>query len=209
VKMLKKGDSAPVFATISLSGRNVRVPTGESWTFVSFLRYASCPMCNLRVRELTGRNADLESRGITWIAVMHSPFKRLERHLRTDAREHAVADPRRELYELYGVGRSWIGVLKSMLLPSFYLRFVQASALGFWGGAIDDSFHSMPADFLVDPAGRIQLVHYGTHIGDHTRVSAVLDVVDDAKTGNASATPLSSPSSDSPVPRGAPVPSIR
>jgi peroxiredoxin len=130
----------------------IQVPAAGSWMLVSFLRYASCPMCNLRVRELTLATAELASHRIGWVAVFHSPRRRLERHVRGDALRHTIADPHRGLYALYGVGHSWSGLLMSMLVPSFYWRFLRASTLGYWGGAIDDSFHSMPADFLVSPA---------------------------------------------------------
>jgi hypothetical protein len=130
-------------------------------------------MCNLRVRELNLASAELESRQITWIAVFHSPVERLERHFGEEARRHIIADPRQELYARYGIQRSWLGMVLSMLVPSFYWRYLRATVLGYWGGAIDSSFHSMPADFLISPDGRIQLVHYGKHIGDHLALSAV------------------------------------
>jgi peroxiredoxin len=175
VKALRFGDAAPSFETVALDGTTLRVPTAGSWILISFLRYASCPMCNLRVRELVLRTAELESHRITWVAVFHSPPKRLTRHLHGDALRHVVADPRRALYERYGVGRSWWGILVSLLVPSFYLRFLRAGALGYWGGAIDDSFHSMPADFLVSPDGLIRLAHYGRHIGDHAHVPSIVN----------------------------------
>ena len=176
-KPLMPGDAAPRLETAALDGTMVRVPAERSWLLISFLRYASCPMCNLRVHELTLRTAELGSHGITWVAVFHSPRRRLERHLRGDALRHTIADPHRDLYERYGVGRSWWGLLLSMLIPSFYWRFLRATALGYIGGAIDHSLHTMPADFLVSPDGRIRLAHYGRHIGDHAHVSAVLEAV--------------------------------
>jgi hypothetical protein len=94
--------------------------------------------------------------------------------VRADTQAHVVADPGRELYARYGVGRSWRGLLMSMLVPSFYWRFLRATALGFWGGAVDDSMHTMPADFLVSPDGVIRLAHYGRHIGDHVPISRVV-----------------------------------
>jgi peroxiredoxin len=169
----KAGDLAPGFETVALDGTRIQVPV-SSWTLISFLRYASCPMCNLRVRELTRATAELESRQVTWIAVFHSPAERLERHFGGSARRHIVADPHKELYARYGIERSWWGMLITLLVPSFYWRFLRASALGYWGGAIDGGFHSMPADFLVSPDGLICRAHYGKHIGDHLHTSDVM-----------------------------------
>ena len=169
---LKPGDVAPPIETHTLDGAPIYVPSG-SWTLLSFLRYASCPMCNLRVRELTQSTAELGSRQVRWIAVFHSSSERLTRHYTGDARQHIVADPRKELFAKYRTERSWLGMLLSMLAPSFYWRFLRATVFGYWGGAIDSSFHSMPADFLISPDGRITLAHYGTHIGDHLAGAAV------------------------------------
>lgn len=177
MKTLACGDAVPDFEAAALDGTVIRVPAEGSWTLISFLRYASCPMCNLRVRELTLGTTELASHGVAWVAVFHSPRRRLERHLRGAAPRHTVADPHRSLYGLYGVGHSWLGMVRSMLVPSFYWRFLRASALGYWGGAIDDSLHSMPADFLVSPDGRIRLAYYGRHIGDHLSISSVTDAV--------------------------------
>lgn len=177
MRALRPGDTAPSFETVALDGTTIQVPAEGSWTLISFLRYASCPMCNLRVRELTLGTTELESHRVSWVAVFHSPPGRLERHVHGDARRHVVADPQRELYGMYGVKRSWSGMLVTMLVPSFYWRFLRAVALGYWGGAVDNGFHSMPADFLVSPDGMIRLTRYGRHIGDHSHVSSVLDVV--------------------------------
>lgn len=174
---LQQGDNAPVFEATTLDRSIIKVPTGESWVLISFLRYASCPMCNLRVRELSRATAELEARNVTWVAMFHSPAARLERHFHGDALRHIVADPGRRLYELFGVGRSWWGMVVTMLAPSFYWRFIRASAFGYWGGLIDDSFHSMPADFLVSPNGEILVVRYGKHIGDHLDLDSIAAVI--------------------------------
>jgi peroxiredoxin len=172
MKRLRRGDAAPHFDSVTLDGAPIHAPAAE-WMLLSFLRYASCPMCNLRVRELSNTAAELESRGIRWVAVFHSPASRLERYFSGTKRQHIVADPHKEFYARYGCERSWFGLLLSVLVPSFWWRFVQATVLGYWGGAIDNSFHSMPADFLIAPDGRIRIAHYGKHIGDHVPVADV------------------------------------
>ena len=177
---LVRGGTAPVFDTVALDGTLVSVPASGAWTLLSFLRYASCPMCNLRVRELRLRDQELKSAGVTWLAVFHSPSRRLMRYFSTEVRSHVVADPGRVLYARFDVGYSWWRTLASVLVPTFFWRLLKATAFGYWGGAIDHSIHSMPADFLVSPTGAIRLVHYGRHIGDHVAVSDVLTaLVDD------------------------------
>ena len=43
---------------------------------------------------------------------------------------------------------------------------------GFWGG-VDWQMGKMPADFLIEPDGRIVKAHYGHDIGDHLPVTDV------------------------------------
>lgn len=49
---------------------------------------------------------------------------------------------------------------------AFLWDWIRDMRHGFWGGA-DPQMATMPADFLVGPDGRLQLVHYGRTIGDH------------------------------------------
>jgi peroxiredoxin len=169
---------APVVEATTLDGTHVRLPKAGEWTLLSFLRYASCPMCNLRVRELGHRREEFGAANVAWFAVFHSPERRLKRFMPADVWPHIVPDDGRTLYRTYGAERSWSGLLLSMLVPSFYWRFAKTLAYGYWGGAIDHAFHSMPADFLVSPDGFLRVARYGKHIGDHLDVSAVLEVAD-------------------------------
>jgi hypothetical protein len=134
-------------------------------------------MCNLRLRELQRHREDLESAFIEPVVFFHSPDWRLKRHVPEDGRDRVVPDPLWRAYGAYAVERSWTGLLVSMLLPSFYWRFAQAMVHGFWGGAVDNAIHFMPADFLIAPDGRVQVSHYGKHIGDHLALPEVLAAV--------------------------------
>ena len=178
---LAAGAPAPTLTVTTLDGQHVRIPEKGRWTLLCFLRYASCPMCNLRVRELSRSATELESAGISWLAVFHSPEKRLEKHLPPATWSHVIPDNERRLSLQYRTRRSWAGMLFSVFVPSFYWRFAQTLRHGYWGGAVDHAFHSMPADFVVSPDGVIQLAHYGRHIGDHVSVAQVLHAVREGK----------------------------
>src|SRR5688572_2113222 len=145
---------------------------------LSFLRYASCPMCNLRVHELRSAYPALRARGVELAVVFHSPARSILRHLgKQDAPFPLIADPGRRLYALYGVERSWARLAMSVVRPSFLVAAVKATALGYWGGRVDGEWARMPADFLIGPGGRVLVAHYGAHLGDHLPVSEALDRV--------------------------------
>ena len=175
---LRVGNPAPTFDATTLDGSRSRRPRDGAWTLLSFLRYASCPMCNLRARELRSSHEAFAAANVDWFTVFHSPEHRLRGHMPRDGWPHVIADPDMRIYALYLTKRSWVGLLKSLLAPSFYWRFARTVALGYWGGMIDRSIHTMPADFLVSPDGILRLVHYGVHIGDHLSVASILGTVD-------------------------------
>jgi thioredoxin-dependent peroxiredoxin len=170
------GNPAPAIAERALDGTDIHVPEGGRWTLLSFLRYGSCPMCNLRMRELAARLPELETSGIEVVIVLHSPEARALRYAPQTLRSHVIADPTRHLYVRYGVTPSWAKLLWSFVLPSFYLAFVKATVLRFWGGPIDGTYAMIPADFLIAPDGRVRLARYGKHIGDHASVPDVIDM---------------------------------
>jgi len=175
MRVLAAGDRAPEMIATALDGTKVRLPLAGTWTLLSFLRYASCPMCHLRVRELRLAREDFEHEQLGWFAVFHSPVSRLKRHMPEEVWAHVIPDAQRTLSDSYETRHSWTGLLLSVLVPSFWWRFIRAAALGYWGGAIDHSFHSMPADFVISPDGMIRAVHYGRHIGDHLTVASVME----------------------------------
>jgi peroxiredoxin Q/BCP len=155
---------------------SLEVATGTHVLLV-FLRYASCPMCLLHVRELQQRYAELRSAGIEVIAVFHSPPRRIARHAgRLGLPFPVVADPSFALYARYGVGSSWIGLTASAFMPSLYVAFAHAMRSGFWGGAIDGEAARMPADFLISSEGTVCAAHYGRTIGDHLSLDEVLQI---------------------------------
>ena len=172
------GANAPHWSAANLLGESVPVPSTSGWTLLSFLRYASCPACNLRVRELRQRNSDLARARVEWFAIFHSPDWRLKRYMPADSWSHVIPDPDRRMGAAYGTTRSWLGLSLSMIVPSFYWAFLKTLAFGYWGGAIDRWFDTMPADFLIAPDGTLRLAHYGRHIVDHAGVDEILDAVD-------------------------------
>jgi hypothetical protein len=120
--------------------------------------------------------SELEDANIGLVIVLHSPEARAARYAPQTLRSHVIADPTRHLYARYGVAPSWAKLLWSFVLPSFYLAFLKATVLRFWGGPIDGTYAMIPADFLIAPDGRVHLARYGTHIGDHAALPDVVDM---------------------------------
>lgn len=168
---LQAGQMAPDLEVLDLSGHlvSLRALRGRA-VLLSFYRYASCPLCNLRVRDLREAAPQLEALGLVMVGVFQSDAATLGRYVgRQQAPFALVADPDMALYRRYGVERRWL----AMLHPSTLAGALRAFAAGFLPGRIDGPVHRIPADFLIDAQGRIAVAHYGGHAGDHLPIEAL------------------------------------
>ena len=176
---LTTGQSAPSFAARTFDGSPVSLTQfAGTPVLLIFFRYASCPMCNLHLRDLAKEYAGLRDRGLDVVAFFHSPAHAIRAH--AGARNYPiplVADPELRVYRLYGVETSWLRLLLSMAKPRFYVSFVRSLLHGFWGG-VAWQMAKMPADFLVGPDGRLVAAHYGRDIGDHLTVAQLHTLLD-------------------------------
>lgn len=171
---LQAGDPAPPFVALDMAGKRV-VLQGRPGRHVllSFYRYASCPLCNLRVHELSGRCGEWKVRGLDLLAVFQSPQGKLRQYVgRQDAPFPLIPDPVQRLYKLYGVGHGWGGFLKAWATR---LPEIGRSVLGrgFLPGSVEGGIHRIPADFLINPSGKIALAYYGRDIGDHLPLARI------------------------------------
>jgi len=132
---------------------------------LSFFRFAACPFCNLRMHELVKRYAELDDH-FTIVALFDSPLNNLIHHAKG---HHAcfpiLADESNQYYREYGIERSIIGVLKGMMLRMPTL--MKGMSMGYVPTTIKGNMTTMPADFLVDKNGCIQVAYYGSDEGDH------------------------------------------
>jgi peroxiredoxin len=141
---------------------------------LKFHRYASCPMCNLKLHDFARHYPALHERGLEAVAFFHTPVEQIRAHAGRRKYPFALAaDPEFQIYRRYGVQTSWSRLGFSVVLPSFYWDWLRAMRHGFWGGMPPWQLAKIPADFLIAPDGRILLAHYGRHIGDHLPISDI------------------------------------
>lgn len=163
----QSGDSITDIRLTAIDGNPFTLEQLKGKRFMlSFLRFASCPFCNLRVHELTRRFSEFGG-NFTIVAVFDSPLDNLQRHaVRHQPPFPILADGNQTYYREYGIERSVLGVLKGMItrMPSLlYAMFVK----GYLPLRIQGNMTTLPADFLVDESGIIQVAHYGRDEGDH------------------------------------------
>ena len=176
---LEPGRLAVPFTARDIDGTAVSLNQfAGSTVLLMFLRYASCPMCNLHLRDFANDYAELHDRGLAVLAFFHSRPHAIRAH--AGGRHYPfplVSDPEFRVYRAYGVETSWARLLLSIVYARFYVGFVRSIRHGFWGG-VAWQMAKMPADFLIGPDGRLVAAHYGRDIGDHlpvARLHALLD----------------------------------
>lgn len=170
---IQVGTLAPQFEVADVFGAQVRLRDYRgSRTMLSFYRYASCPLCNLRVHRLIQQHRALTSQGLRLIAVFHSSPKSIRQHVaQQEVPFPIVADPEKVLYNRYGVESSIKAVARAALtrLPDATM----AMASGFLPGSIDGDQALVPADFVLDEGGIVRIAYYGRDIGDHLPIARI------------------------------------
>ena len=175
MEKLKSGDRAPLFKVWDTEGNPQSTTPGNSWCFLSFHRFTTCPFCNLRTHELKNNYHLFQEQDIEIISLWPASRKALFRDVKEKMKVPfaMVADEEMELYNKYGVNGSSKGslkyLLKEPLLLAKSLKYLPASR------TIDGQPELLPANFLINPDGIIKIAHYGKHIGDHLPIKDILN----------------------------------
>lgn len=171
---LEPGESARAFKATDLDGNQVSLDSYRgSYLFLSFQRYAGCPLCNLRLHELAEATPKLKARGVEILAFMESPRESILNSLKDERLPYPIVpDPKLEVYDLYGVGSSWPGyAIGALRLGKMYQALVRRRLPM---GKAEGEMALLPAEFLINPAGIVVLPHYGRDIADHLNLNRVI-----------------------------------
>ena len=171
-KRITVGEQARDFSVIDMNGVTHRLENyRDRFLLLSFYRYAACPLCNLRVHELSQHRATFERMGLRSLLIFQSPAKSMRRHLeRRPMPFPVVADPERRVYATYGLESSVAGFMVAMVHP----RSVLALIKGFMPGKMEGDKLLLPADFIIGPDLTVRQAYYGRHIGDHMPLGTIL-----------------------------------
>ncbi len=171
---LKNGVKAPDFSVKSVFGEEFKLSKKrEKILLLSFYRYASCPVCNMRINSLI-KNFNEYEKYLEVVAVFQSPEENIVKYVgKQDIPFKVISDSNMLLYKKYKVESSWIGFIKAcflrlpVILKAIFVK-------GYLPGAIDGDMNRIPADFLIDKDNTIIEAYYGKDIGDHIPIKDVL-----------------------------------
>lgn len=136
-----------------------------------FLRFASCPFCNLYINQLVKEFNNFGNE-FTIVAIFDSPLDNLTKHTEGHkAPFHILADESNKYYRQYGIEHSLWGLIKGMIFRMPTL--IKGMFKGYVPLIFKGSLTTMPADFLIDHEGIIRVAFYGEDEGDHLPIEKI------------------------------------
>lgn len=170
-RRLKVGDKVPDFWTRDINGNEVDSREFKRDTLIVFLRYAGCPFCNLAIYRLAHEYKLLQKNGCDVIAFVQSTEANIEENIigqqEITPPFPIVADRQQDIYKLFGVTANAMKAAKYTAKNAthwidavFKKDFKQAN--------VDGSAFMVPAYFLVNKHGVVQLVDYDASFYEDT-----------------------------------------
>lgn len=169
---LKIGMKAPNIELTDWKGRpfNLHEKSGKKW--VAFFRYASCPLCNLRVNEMIKRYEEITNNGLQIFTIFQSEPESVAKYVGQQEPPFLIlCDPSEKAYVSYKLQANLLG----MISPKNMTQLMSALKSGFMPGKMEGAITRIPADFIINENNNLIDVFYGTSIGDHIPINRVLD----------------------------------
>jgi peroxiredoxin len=178
-KKLLVGEQAPQFVAADVFGASVDLSAHkDKFVLLAFLRYSGCPLCNLTISRLTMEYQMLSKNGCEVIAFVQSPAENIKANIygRHKVRPPypIIADPKRRMYDMYGVGASLKVAAASVKDIPYWIK--SSIKDGFKQTQLDGNVLMVPALFLVAPDSQeLVKVEYGTSFYDHTAFTDIYE----------------------------------
>jgi thioredoxin-dependent peroxiredoxin len=174
MKKLKVNERAIQFSLKDYLGNNIDLSDyKEKKVLLSFFRGASCPFCNMRLRELIKKHYDFEMKGIKIITFFTSSVEEIMKYAgKQQPPFPIISDPQLEFYTKYGIEQSKSGMYKTMIQP---IKMMRVMFSGVFNMKSSKDKPIIPADFLIDENQTIFKVYYGDDFGDHLPIEEILN----------------------------------
>lgn len=175
IMRLKIGDKARDFQVKDVFGTEIMLSKfSDKKVLLSFYRYASCPLCNLRIEKLIKSYTEFKSKDLIILSFFESSAESILEYVgKQEAPFPIIPDPKREVYKLYGVESSRLGYLRG----GFSKTMLKALKAGFRIGPKDGDRYILPADFLIENM-EIKEVFYGKTISEHISMESIYRFID-------------------------------
>lgn len=176
---LTAGMSAPSFTFQSVwsTDRNVECYPESGKTFLFFLRYYGCTLCQLEIHNLVVNNNKFEEKGVKVFVVLQSDPQTIRSQTKeSDIPFKIICDPEQSLYDLYHVE-----ALKTqeeiVATPGLLAKVEEANNLKIEHGLYEGNELQLPAVFLVNNEKVIEFAHYGKDFGDIPKIDDLISLL--------------------------------
>ena len=170
---MKIGETVPIIQLPSIDGTQFDSSLIKNKRYlITFFRFATCPLCNLRVAQLVKLKSDFGDK-FEVIAIFASEIDDLKKHTTKQmAKFPILSDSKRKYYTAFNVKTSILGMIKGM---SFRLpTIIKGMFKGYIPREVSSKYLIMPLSILVDEKGIIQDSYQGKDEGDHIPIQRVI-----------------------------------
>ena len=165
------GQPARAFATTDIDGQAFKLQDYAGKTLLlSFYRSPDCPLCSLRLYQLILAYPQLHAQGLEVAIIFEATKAVIQQYaLKQQPPFRLIADPTRQVFQLYAVQHSWLGLRGVLRLGGYWQAWRKRVGGRMTTGVLDQ----LPADLLIDPDQKIRYAYYGKDIGDHLPLSEI------------------------------------
>jgi len=168
------GDAAPEITLPAIDGSTFDMSQMRGKKVIlTFFRFSSCPLCNMRIRRLTQRWNEF-SKDTVMVGVFDAGLDELQKRMKKhEVPFTIVADEHYDHFEKNGVkksfGRFMLGAAKSPI------TLLQATLRGYVPLTMSISkLSTIPADILIDEQGKVVEAHYCKDTSDHLPIDRMI-----------------------------------
>ena len=164
---LGSGDPAPQFSLPAIDGSTFNMAdTKGKRVILTFFRFSSCPLCNMRIRRIIQR-WDEFSEDTVMVAVFDAKIGELQKRMKKHNAPFIVAaDETYEQFASNGVKKSFFKFMWGAMRSP--LTLLQATLRGYVPLTMSISkLSTIPVDILIDEAGNVVEAHYCKDTADH------------------------------------------
>jgi peroxiredoxin len=172
---IRAGELARDFRVRDLAGSLVTLEQYRGkYLLLSMYRSPDCPLCGLRLYQLSLAYPDLQAVGVEVVVAFEAGSPTVSKYAAIHRYPFAmVPDPDRELFQKYAVRPAWWGMRGVLRLHSYW----RAWRLRVGGRMSSGNLSQLPADLLIGPDQVVLRAYYGHDIGDHLSLQEVIQMV--------------------------------
>ena len=171
---IKVGDKIEDLKLPTIDGKTFDISQHQGKNiFISWLRFSGCPLCHLRVNELTNAE-DKYGKDFTNVAIFSCNIDALKKTATKHGNNIIIAaDEERTYFNKYDMPLSMARVMLGLTISP--LRMMRAVFKGYAAPSFNGSFTAIPVDMMINKKGIVKKVKYASHTTDHIPLSEVIE----------------------------------